>query len=52
MLGRGVASGRQDADGEATHDDSALRCLKRHLAREVFRTLRADLREPQGLDGL
>jgi hypothetical protein len=28
-----------------------IRCLKRYLAREVLRTLRADLREPQRLDG-
>jgi transposase len=29
-----------------------IRCLKRHLAREVFHTLRADLRELHGFDGL
>lgn len=29
-----------------------MRCLKRYLAREVFRTLTADLRELQGLDGI
>ena len=29
-----------------------IRCLKRYLAREVFRTLSADLGELQGLDGL
>jgi hypothetical protein len=29
-----------------------IRCLKRYLAREVFRTLLADLRALQGLDGL
>jgi hypothetical protein len=30
----------------------SIRCLKRCLAREVFRTLRADLRALHGLDGL
>jgi hypothetical protein len=29
-----------------------IRCLKRYLAREVFRTLSADLRALHGLDGL
>ena len=29
-----------------------IRCLKRYLAREVYRTLRADLHERRGLDGL
>jgi transposase len=29
-----------------------IRCLKRYLAREVYRTLSADLRELHGLDGL
>lgn len=29
-----------------------MRCLKRYLAREVFRTLTADLRDLQGLDGI
>lgn len=29
-----------------------IRCLKRYLAREVYRTLRADLRALHGLDGL
>jgi hypothetical protein len=29
-----------------------LRFLKRYPAREVFRTLRADLQRLQGLDGL
>jgi len=29
-----------------------IRCLKRYLAREAYRTLCADLRELQGFDGL
>jgi hypothetical protein len=28
-----------------------IRCLKCYLVREVYRTLRADLQEMQGLDG-
>jgi len=29
-----------------------MRCLKRYLAREVFRTLSADLQDLHGLDGI
>jgi len=41
---------RRTRDGLSKRE--IIRCLKRYLAREVYRTLRADLGALKGLDGL